>query len=103
MQPYADVEIGLHRWNARNYAVELRYRQPDDANERVPVRGYVWFDFSGLEVQRLDSVAYGRLLTQNLFSDAAIHEHFGQMRAAAQANDSDLRVRLFVGPSAPEL
>ena len=51
----------------------------------------------------LDPAAYGQLLGQSLFADPAVQTAFAQARSTAQTQEVPLRLRLFIGPSAPEL
>ena len=102
----ADLEIGLHRRGAEGYAVELRFSLPDsDADVRlVPARpAPIEFDAARLQELALDHTGYGRHLSQGLFSDPAVRAAFARARSTAQALGAPLRLRLFVGPSAPEL
>jgi CHAT domain/SIR2-like domain len=106
MTAYADLEMGIHRRDADSYAIELRYSQPDsDADIRL-VRGdpaLVQFDMERLRALTLDATAYGQLLSQGLFSDPTVQTAFAQARSTAETLDAFLRLRLFIGPSAPEL
>jgi WD domain, G-beta repeat len=106
MTAYADLEMGLHRRDIGSYTIELRFNQPDsDADIRL-VRGdpaLVQFDMERLGAFTLDDAAYGQLLSQSLFSDPAVRTAFAQARSTAQTLDAFLRLRLFIGPSAPEL
>ncbi len=43
-----DLEIGLHRQDENNYTVEMRFKRPDDAAQREPVRGLARFDLNAL-------------------------------------------------------
>src|SRR5947209_8701706 len=98
-----NLEIGLHRWDAGRYAVELRAALPEDAGDLVPTRGLTQFRLDDLQAQALDPAAYGRSLTADLFADPAVAGFFTQVVNVAQAGQHALRLRLFVGPSAPEL
>ena len=97
----SELELGLHRQDASRYCVELQYRTPDDAAERAPVRGLASFDFGALAGE--DRGAYGLSLGTMLFADPAIADGYAKIRAVAQAGDATLRLRLLIGPSAPEL
>lgn len=103
MVQYPELEIGLYRQEADSYAVELRFRRPDDAAQSQPVRGQARFDLAALRSQLLDRDAYGQTLTGSLFADQAIRQGFETVRAATQSLDKPLRVRLFIDRSAPEL
>jgi CHAT domain/SIR2-like domain len=102
---YADLEIGLHRRDADSYAIEMRFSQPDsDADIRLVQQTVaVSFDTARLGELALDAAAYGQVLSESLFADSTIRAGFSQARASAQSLDAPLRVRLFIGPSAPEL
>jgi len=106
MTNYADLEIDLHWRDADNYSVELRFSQPEsDADVRLVQGGpsFAHFDFERLRALDLDVAAYGQLLGESLFADAAVQTAFAQARSNAQALDVGLRLRLFIGPSAPKL
>jgi hypothetical protein len=106
MTAYADLEMGLHRRDTGSYAIELRFSQPDSEADIRLVRGepaQVQFDMERLRALALDDAAYGQLLSQSLFGDPDVQSAFAQTRSTAQALDAFLRLRLFIGPSAPEL
>ena len=106
MNEYADLEISLHRHDASSYAVEFRFSQPEsDADIRLGVGqpALAQFDLEALNAQAHDPAAYGQALSRSLFSDSALQVAFGQARASAQSLDVPIRLRLLVGPSAPEL
>jgi len=102
---YADLEIGLHRRDADSYAVELRFSQPDsDADIRlVQEAALASFDTAHLRELEFDPADYGKVLSEQLFADPAVQAAFAQARTSAQSLDVALRLRLFIGPSAPEL
>jgi hypothetical protein len=106
MSEFADLEIGLHRRDAESYGVELRYNHPQaDADIRLTGGGpaHAQFDLERLRELDLDDKAYGQLLAESLLADPEMQAAFGQARSSAQTLDAPLRMRLFVGPSAPEL
>ncbi len=98
-----DLEIGLHRQDENNYTVEMRFKRPDDAAQREPVRGLARFDLNALRQHALDRAAYGRALSASLFEDPPIREAFKFARSTAQTLEQALRLRLWIGSSAPEL
>lgn len=107
MTEYADLELGIHRWDAESYAIELRFTQPDsDADVRL-ARGstpsLLRIDPAKLRELSIDSAAYGRYLGECLFADAEVRTRFAQARAASQSLGAPLRMRLFIGASAAEL
>src|SRR5262245_38405403 len=103
MADIADLEIGLHRWDANGYSVELRFSQPNSDADIPPERGPMSLDFEQLRAAESDLDAYGRLLTAGLFGDATVQATFEKARVAAQSQDMRLRLRLYIGPSAAEL
>jgi hypothetical protein len=106
MTAYADLEVGLHRRDSDSYAVELRFNRPDSEADVRLIRGdpsLVQFDMDRLRTLALDDAAYGQLLSQCLFADPAVQTAFAQARSTVQALDASLRLRLLIGPSAPEL
>jgi hypothetical protein len=97
---HAELEVGLHRRYSGGFTVELRLSQPDsEAEDLLASDSLVKFDLDALRAAELDPAGYGKLLAQSLFADPAVREKF----AIATNLDTPLRVRLFVGPSAPEL
>jgi hypothetical protein len=102
---FADLELGLHRRGEGRYGVELRFSQPgSDADIRLSGEEViVELDPGQLEAQQSDPAEYGQVLSQKLFAAPALQAAFLKVRAAVDALDSPLRLRLFVGPSAPEL
>ncbi len=106
MTDYAELEIGLHRRDASSYTVEMRFSHPrSEADIRLARddRAAVLFDRALLHSLALDPVAYGQALSDSLFASPAVLAVFSQASTAAQDLDLPLRVRLAIGPSAPEL
>jgi hypothetical protein len=106
MTQYADLEISLHRHSTDAYSVEFRFSQPDsDADIRL-AKGepaLAQFDLDKLSSQVYDPAAYGENLSQSLFADPAVQTAFAQAMTSAQSLDAAVRLRLLIGPSAPEL
>jgi hypothetical protein len=98
-----ELEIGVHRTDSSTWTIELRGSVPkEDVDIRV-VRPTDSPDLAALRQLVADDRAYGRLLTDGLFGNPDIREQFGKALAAANAQDLPLRIRLFIGPSAPDL
>lgn len=101
----AELEIALHRRDAGSYHVDLRFRQPDsDADVRPsgklePLR----VDREVLLPLAADPAGYGRELARQLFVEAGVAAALDKARAVAETQGAPLRVRLFIGPSVPEL
>jgi hypothetical protein len=103
---YADLEIGLHRREARSYSVEFRFSQPNsEADVRIgsdrPAQ--LDIDLEQLNLLAHNPPAYSEKLTEYFFTNAAIQSAFAQALASAQSLGTPLRIRLVIGPSAPEL
>jgi hypothetical protein len=100
----AELEIGLHRLDANRYSVELRSRPPDSDADMAPVRGATTFDLQKLQLAEWDGAdAVGKTLAERLFADPAVLAHYQQACTSAETAGAVLRVRLFIGPTAPEL
>jgi len=106
MIEYAELEFGVHRYEAESYTVNLRFSLP---NSEAEVRldhdqpEKVAFDLEELNQLAYNPQAYGQRLTQFLFATSNVKTAFAQARASAQSLGAPLRLRLMVSPSAPEL
>ncbi len=65
--------------------------------------GEAHLDIPKLKTLGLDEIAYGRELSKSLFGDQSIRTRFAEVLKATAALDDGLRLRLFIGPTAPEL
>ena len=106
MQEYADLELGLHRFEAGQYAVEMRFSMPgSDADTRLgqgaPV--HVSLDVEALREQMPEPKEYVDVLTKAIFAPTELQVAFAEALASAHSQDIPLRFRLMIGPSAPEL
>jgi len=101
----ADLELGLHRRGDERYAVELRFTQPkSDADVRLAdPQITAAFNPATLRALEGDPAVYGRVLTEQLFAAPPLRSAFAQARATAETLELPLRLRLSIGPSAPEL
>lgn len=115
MTDFIDLEIGLRRHGDR-YTVELRCCPPDSQTEVRSGYSLVQFDPGKLLERTLDDTAYGAYLTEKLFAvglgepgqpgttgDQSPQTVFAQARGIAEREGVPLRLRLFMGPNAPEL
>ena len=102
-KPYAELEIGLHRVRPEAHMVELRFTNPASDSEINPVKGEAVFDTAALIAQQLDPAAYGTALWSMLFADANVQAMYRQVKTSVESLNQSLRVRLLIGPSAPEL
>jgi hypothetical protein len=107
MAGYADLELGIHRWDASNYVLELRYTQPEsDADVRLARSGtpsLFQFEAAKLREYADDDQAYGSYLSERLFADANFRSAYEKAVASTKTLNAALRLRIFVGPSATEL
>jgi hypothetical protein len=106
MNAFADLEFTFHRRDEGVYTVDLRFSQPDSETDiRLANNGHVQaqIDLERLREHALDLEGYGRTLTEGVFADEQLRTAFSQALATAQSSNTPLRLRLFVGPSAPEL
>lgn len=102
---YAELEIGIHRYQADDYQVELRFTDPaqDNQAEVAAERGAALLDPAELLVLQHDTGAYGEKLSEQLFSDENIRLSWARTIAAIESRGLELRLRLLIGSSAPEL
>jgi hypothetical protein len=106
MTEYAELEIGLHRRDGSVYALDFRFGQPDSETDIRLGQDQdlqASFDLDELQNLSLDTSAYGQKLTANFFGDANVKSAFDQAQTSAQSLNLPLRLRLLIGPSAPEL
>ena len=106
MNEYAELEIGLHRREAGVYTLDFRFSQPDsEADIRLGQDQDLQasIDLEELQNLTLDAKAYSQKLTADFFSDPNVKSAFAQAQASAQSLNLPLRLRLLIGPSAPEL
>jgi hypothetical protein len=106
MQEYADLELGVHRFEAGQYTVEMRFIMPgSDTDTRLgqgtPV--HIRLDVEALRELMLEPQEYGTALTKALFEPAELQVAFAEALASAHSQDIPLRLRLLIGASAPEL
>jgi len=104
MNEYADFEIGLHRYETGSYAVELRFSLPgSDTDTRLAQGDQIRVEIDQADLTDMLPDEYGPALTKALFPDDKLKNAFSQALSGSQAQDAGLRVRLMIGPSAPEL
>jgi hypothetical protein len=101
---YAEIELGLHRWDKDAFEVDFRFSDPDsDADVRPTVSHPVMISLQALRALADDRKAYETLLTEYLFSDPAIAREFRKARDISQAKNQPIRLRLRISPTAEEL
>lgn len=106
MKGFVELEVSLHRRDSGSYMVDFRFSQPNsEADNRLVQDAMPQFSTSFEALQNLahDPVGYGKQLTEDFFADSSVKDAFAQALASAQSQDLSLRVRLLIGPSAPEL
>ena len=102
MKRAADLEVGIHRRDGETYAVEMRLLPPGADEEVRPDSGAMQLDLDALR-GTVDDKAYGALLGDALLKDDNVKKAFESARKVADDNDVELRVRLIIGPTAPQL
>lgn len=102
---YAELEIGLHHRDEASWAVELRFDQPGADAEVILQERAVITDLDLRKLRELEDQPdeYGRALGRAFFGTPAVRDAYAQAYAAALSHRRRLRVRLFIGQSAPEL
>jgi hypothetical protein len=106
MVEYADLEIGLHRRDASTHTVEFRFNQPGSETDiRIGPDQPLLLNLNLEGLARLANTpsAYSQKLTESFFANLAVQGAFSQALASAQSLHTPLRLRLMIGPSAPEL
>jgi hypothetical protein len=102
---FVDLEISFQKREDGKYQVDLRLGQPDSEADTRPGSGapiVVEFDFRALQPLISDPKEYGLMLGESLFVPE-MAAAFAEARAAAQATQFPLRVRILAGTSAPEI
>jgi hypothetical protein len=104
MPEYADLEIGLHHLDRDGCTVELRFSQSQSAADvrLLPEGPTVRIVEDRLAVLDPADPAYGRLLSESLFTES-VREAFARARGIAEGLQVPLHVRLFIGPGAARL
>ncbi len=100
---YGEIEIGLHRVQPETYEVEVRITDPGTDAEIAPARGLAHISLDELQALHYSPLDYGQKLADQLFQDHGLREFYGENKAAFDARGIVIRLRLLIGPSAPEL
>ena len=103
---YVELELGLHRREANAYSVELRLSEPNNDSDVRLTRNtlpVVEINLEELHALSADDEEYGKRLMEKFLGDNDVENVFVQARAIVQTLDAPFRVRLFIGPTAPEL
>lgn len=101
-QKQVELIIELSRRGVAEYEARLEFTSMGRDIVQKMSRPF-GLDFDALRADSLDSQAYGARLFHNLFEDAGLRAFYQQALAAAQARGENLRLRLVIDPSAPEL
>ena len=97
-----EMEVALHRRDTLGWAAEVRVSDPKGDTENVK-EGRIGLDLDGLARLAAQRDGYARLLTEAFFGDDAVAWGFTLARERAATESGPLRLRLRIGPSAPEL
>jgi hypothetical protein len=97
------LQITLDRRDLDGYQAEVRFSSTEGELETSAFGQQVRFDRAALRAALVQPEEYGRLLSAALFASDPVRDAFVQARAVAREHEVPLRVRLGVGPGAPEL
>ena len=102
--PNPDLEIALHRRDGSAYSLEMRFSDLSSEVDRSYSQAQsVHFAAEELRQRSGDAAAYGATLGGHLLADPDARSFFDQAVAVSQSQGQPLRIRLVIGPSAPEL
>ncbi len=103
--PTADLYIFLSSPVDGQYRADLRYFQPDDQTEKDSAGGTAVFNFDDLRSNSRKDKAYGELLRQAVFGEAASErsQYYNKALANAQGAGQELRLRIQIDRSARKL
>jgi hypothetical protein len=97
-----EMEVALHRRDSLSWAVEVRVN--DYSSDEVTTQeGQVDIELPQLELLDGDLDGYARYLSEALWADDAVRTGFANARRAAADARGELRIRLRIGSSAPDL
>jgi hypothetical protein len=96
------MEVALHRRDALGWAAEIRVSDPKGDTDNGK-EGRIGLDLDELSRLAAQHDEYARLLTDAFFGDDAVSWGFTLARERAATEGAPLRIRLRIGPSAPEL
>ena len=104
---YGEIEIGLHKLQPEAIEVELRVNDPGTQGEIAPAIGEAHVSAEKLleELFALQNAPdrYGEALAGYIFQDPQVRELYSNSKAAFETRGMELRLRLLIGPSLPEL
>jgi hypothetical protein len=108
MQAYADLEIELHRREADSYGVVLRFTPPEVRGEEEVLNflspsAPLHFNRAELLPTVHDPAAYGKVLSNSLFSNQEVKEYFAKIKSVTQSREWGLRLRLFAAAELHDL
>lgn len=106
MAEYTDLEISLYQWSDQGYNIELRFNPAlSDTTSRFTAgpSSFVHLDLTQLKAREHDNLEYGTYLINALLSDPQINSQFNEVRASHESSETDLRVRMYLGPTAAKL
>ncbi|HEX5839418.1 MAG TPA: CHAT domain-containing protein [Anaerolineales bacterium] len=103
---YADLEIGLSRSDDTSYTVSFRLLRPE-SDDTLVERGKIMRETlnpDDFKDALADPADYGKRLTECFFGNPDITRWYTTYKSMVLAQgEMGLRVRLFIGPDAPEL
>ncbi len=102
MSDFGELEIWLDRGASGRYSIQLHFRQAGSEADRVLPAAPATLKLAALAAESLDPAAYGDGLN-SVFADEQVSKELDSVRAVCEAAEVPLRVRLHIGPGAPEL
>ena len=105
MTDYAELQIGLHDHDTHSYRIDTSLKLPGEDAERRESETVPCFDLEALAIKAFDIDAYGSMLTKALFAKESLRALLSSAQTAArnQQPPVPLRLRLYIGPTLPEL
>lgn len=102
----SELEIWLDRSAQSSgepqYSIQLRFHQAGTESDRMVAPAIVGLDLAALTSDSLKPEAYGARLCE-IFAAEEIRREIDTARSVSESDGRPLRVRLFIGPGAPEL
>ncbi len=104
---YGELELCFVERRPEAIEVELRVNDPDSQAELASAHGQINVPtgelFTELFGLQNDPDAYGQKLAEYVFASADIRERFSESKAAFESRGLEIRLRIQIGPSLPEL
>ncbi len=100
---HADLVINILRPHPESYQVEQHFTNPRNEAETTPVQTAFPLNLKALLPLALDSANYGKTLSKQLFHEPKTLDFYREIKAATEATDLVLRIRLRIDSAALDL